>query len=141
MEKNFKPFGMRYKIGYAAGDIGNNFTFFFIASFLMLFYTDVWGIELKTVGTLFVVSRIVDAFTDVGMGTIVDRFAGNKDGKFRPFIKWGAIPVALAGFLLFQSGLKDLSYGAKLVVMYITQTVDKVDEKHKFIYFFYAINA
>lgn len=120
MEKNFKPFGMKDKIGYAAGDIGNNFTFFLVSSFLMLFYTDVWGIEPKTVGTLFVVSRIVDAFTDVGMGTIVDRFAGNKDGKFRPFIKWGAIPVAVAAFLLFQSGLKDLSYGTKLVVMYIT---------------------
>ena len=120
MEKNMKPFGMKDKFCYAAGDIGNNFTFHLVSSFLMLFYTDVWGIEPKTVGTLFVVSRIVDAFTDVGMGTIVDRFAGNKDGKFRPFIKWGAIPVALAGFLLFQSGLKDLSYVTKLIIMYIT---------------------
>lgn len=83
---------MSDKIGYAAGDIGNNFTFFLVRSFLMLFYTDVWGIEPKTVGTLFVVSRIVDAYTDVGMGTIVDRFAGNKDGKYRPFIKCEAIP-------------------------------------------------
>lgn len=120
MNKNIKPFGMKDKIGYALGDFGNNFTFSFVASFLLLFYTDVWGIEPATVGTLFVVSRIVDAFTDVGMGTIVDRFAGNKDGKFRPFMKWGAIPVALAGFLLFQSGLKDLSYATKLIIMYIT---------------------
>ena len=120
MQKTNKPFGIKDKIGYAAGDVGNNFTFTLVSSFLMLFYTDVWGIEPKTVGTLFVVARIVDAFTDVGMGTIVDRFAGNKDGKFRPFIKWGAIPVAVAGFLLFQSGLKDLSYGTKLIIMYAT---------------------
>lgn len=120
MEKNVKPFGIRDKIGYALGDVGNNFTFNFIAGFLMLFYTDVWGIEPATVGTLFVVARVVDAFTDVGMGTIVDRFAGNKDGKFRPFIKWGAIPVAIAGFLLFQSGLRDLPYATKIVIMYVT---------------------
>uniref|UniRef100_UPI00288B20CF MFS transporter n=1 Tax=uncultured Anaerococcus sp. TaxID=293428 RepID=UPI00288B20CF len=120
MQNINKPFGIKDKIGYAAGDIGNNFTFTLVSSFLMLFYTDVWGIEPKTVGTLFVVARIVDAFTDVGMGTIVDRFTGNKDGKFRPFIKWGAIPVAVAGFLLFQSGLKDLPYGTKLIVMYAT---------------------
>lgn len=120
MQKTNKPFGIKDKIGYAAGDIGNNFTFTLVSSFLMLFYTDVWGIEPKTVGTLFVVARIVDAFTDVGMGTIVDRFAGNKDGKFRPFIKWGAIPVAVAGFLIFQSGLKDLAYGTKLIIMYAT---------------------
>lgn len=120
MKTNVRPFGLKDKIGYAAGDVANNFTFTFVSSFLMLFYTDVWGIEPAMVGTLFFVARIVDAFTDVGMGTIVDRFPGNKEGKFRPFIKWGAIPVALAGFLLFQSGFKDFSYTAKVVIMYIT---------------------
>lgn len=120
MEKRTKPFGIKDKIGYAAGDVGNNFTFTLVSSFLMLFYTNVWGIDPKMVGTLFFVSRIIDAFTDVGMGTIVDKFPGNKDGKFRPFIKWGAIPVAVAGFLLFQTGLKDLPMGLKIVIMYGT---------------------
>ncbi|MSS78432.1 MFS transporter [Anaerococcus sp. WCA-380-WT-2B] len=120
MEKRTKPFGIKDKIGYAAGDVGNNFTFTLVSSFLMLFYTNVWGIDPKMVGTLFFVSRIIDAFTDVGMGTIVDKFPGNKDGKFRPFIKWGAIPVAVAGFLLFQTGLKDLSMGLKIAIMYGT---------------------
>lgn len=120
MERTKRPFGIKDKIGYAAGDVGNNFTFTLVSSFLMLFYTNVWGIDPKLVGTLFFVSRIIDAFTDVGMGTIVDKFPGNKDGKFRPFIKWGAIPVAVAGFLLFQTGLKDLPMGAKIVIMYLT---------------------
>ncbi len=120
MQKNVKPFGIKDKIGYAAGDVANNFTFTLVSSFLMIFYTNVWGIDPKLVGGLFFLSRIIDAFTDVGMGTIVDKFPGNKDGKFRPFIKWGAIPVAIAGFLLFQSGLKDLPMGTKIVIMYAT---------------------
>ena len=120
MQKNVKPFGLKDKIGYAAGDVANNFTFTLVSSFLMIFYTNVWGIDPKLVGGLFFLSRIIDAFTDVGMGTIVDKFPGNKDGKFRPFIKWGAIPVAIAGFLLFQSGLKDLPMGTKILIMYAT---------------------
>lgn len=74
MQKNVKPFGIKDKIGYAAGDVANNFTFTLVSSFLMIFYTNVWGIDPKLVGGLFFLSRIIDAFTDVGMGTIVDKF-------------------------------------------------------------------
>ena len=38
MQKNVRPFGIRDKIGYAAGDVANNFTFTLVSSFLMLFY-------------------------------------------------------------------------------------------------------
>ena len=72
-EKNeARPFGARDKWGYLFGDFGNDFTFIFASSYLMVFYTKVWGISAKTVGILFLVSRCVDAFTDIGMGRIVD---------------------------------------------------------------------
>lgn len=111
---------MKDKIGYAAGYVANNLTFHFISGFLMLFYTDVWGLEGTIAAGVFFAARIIDAFPDVGMGTIVDRFPGNKDGKFRAFIKWGAIPVAFAGFLLFQPGLKDMSMTFKIIYMYVS---------------------
>lgn len=41
MQAKTKPFGIMDKLGYAAGDIANNFTFFFVSGYLMLFYTDV----------------------------------------------------------------------------------------------------
>ena len=66
-----KPFGMRDKMGYMFGDFGNDFTFIFASSFLMVFYTKVLGISGGMVGTLFLVARFVDAFTDVTMGRIV----------------------------------------------------------------------
>ena len=72
-ESSGKPFGIKDKLGYMFGDFGNDFTFIFASSFLMVFYTNVLGIDPKMVGVLFLVARIVDAFTDIGMGRIVDR--------------------------------------------------------------------
>ena len=63
-----RDFGRRDKIGYMFGDFGNDFTFIFASSFLMVFYTKVLGISGGMVGTLFLVARFVDAFTDVTMG-------------------------------------------------------------------------
>lgn len=48
-----RPFGTRDKWGYLFGDFGNDFTFIFASSYLMVFYTKVWGISAKTVGILF----------------------------------------------------------------------------------------
>lgn len=73
-EENAKrPFGMRDKIGYAAGDFANDLTFVIAALFMMKFYTDIMGVSAALVGVLMMAAKIVDAFTDVAMGQIVDR--------------------------------------------------------------------
>ena len=99
-ESNGRPFGMRDKLGYMFGDFGNDFTFIFASSFLMVFYTNVLGIDPKMVGVLFLVARVVDAFTDIGMGRIVDRLPASGDGKFRPWLKRICVPVAFVSFLM-----------------------------------------
>ncbi|WP_281526607.1 MFS transporter [Intestinibacter bartlettii] len=76
-----KSFGLKDKVGYLCGDLGNDFTFIFASMYLMIFYTNVWGISPSLVGTLFLVSRCIDAFTDVTMGRIVDKCKTTKDGK------------------------------------------------------------
>lgn len=48
-EQTTKPFGLKDKIGYMFGDFGNDFTFIFASSFLMVFYTKVLGIDSKLV--------------------------------------------------------------------------------------------
>lgn len=118
--KNKSPFGMKDKLGYMFGDFGNDFTFIFASSFLMVFYTNVLGIDPKMVGILFVVARVVDAFTDIGMGRIVDRLPASKDGKFRPWLKRICIPVAFASFLMYQSVLAQASMNVKIIYMFIT---------------------
>lgn len=118
--KKVKPFGFKDKLGYLLGDLGNDFSFMLSSSFLMLFYTKVWGVPASIVGILFLVSRFLDAFTDIGMGTIVDKSAPTKDGKFRPWIKRVAAPVSIMTFLMFQSGLAGASMTVKVIVMFVT---------------------
>ena len=113
-------FGMKDKIGYMFGDFGNDFTFLFASVFLMVFYTKVLGISAGMVGTLFLVARCVDAFTDITMGRIVDKEKPSKDGRFRPWILRMCGPVALASFLMYQGGMKDAPQGLKIVYMFVT---------------------
>ncbi len=119
-EKAVTPFGIRDKIGYMFGDFGNDFTFLLSSSFLLKFYTDVMGLDAYVVGIIMMVARIVDAFTDVGMGRICDRSKGNKHGKFKPWILRMCGPVAIFSFLMYQSALSDIPYAAKIVYLFIT---------------------
>lgn len=115
-----RPFGIRDKLGYMFGDFGNDFTFIFASSFLMVFYTKVLGVGGGAVGTLFLTARFVDAFTDVSMGRLVDSVKPAKDGRFRCWLRRMCGPVALASFLMYQSSLAGASMGVKLVYMYAT---------------------
>jgi glycoside/pentoside/hexuronide:cation symporter, GPH family len=120
-EENAKrPFGMRDKIGYAAGDFANDLTFVIAAMFMMKFYTDVMGVSAALVGTLMMAAKVVDAFTDVAMGQIVDRSGYTAKGKFAPWIRRFAGPVAVASFLIFAPYFADKPMGFKIFWMFFT---------------------
>ena len=116
----FRPFGWRDKVGYMLGNIANDFTFIFASLFLTVFYTDVLGINAGLVGTMFLVSRIVDAFTDTAMGRIADKTKATKNGKFKPWLLRACGPVALASFLMYQTFLMDASMTLRVVYMFVT---------------------
>lgn len=113
-------FGMKDRIGYMFGDFGNDFTFILSSTFMLKFYTDVMGMSAAVVGLVMMFARFVDAFTDVTMGQIVDRSKPTKDGKFRPWIKRMCGPVAIASFLIYQSGFANMPYAFKLVWLIVT---------------------
>ncbi len=115
-----RPFGIRDKLGYMFGDFGNDFTFIFASSYLMVFYTKVLGISGFAVGILFLAARVVDAFTDVTMGRIVDNLRPARDGRFRPWLRRMCVPVAVASTLMYLYFVQDWPYAAKLVYMTIT---------------------
>lgn len=115
-----KPFGIKDKLGYACGDLGNDFFFILVGSFLTVFYTNVLGISGAIVGTLFLVARIVDAFTDIGMGRLVDNSRPGKEGRYRPWIRRMRIPVVIAGILLFIPWAAHLPYALKIVYIFAT---------------------
>ena len=118
--KNVKPFGFQDKFSYMMGNVGCDLMFFLSSMYLLKFYTDVMGVSAAIVGSMMMISRFVDAFTDVTMGQIVDRAPTKAKGKFAPFIRMVAGPVALASFLMYASWFKDMNMTFKVIWMFAT---------------------
>lgn len=108
---------LREKVGYGIGDFGFNLYWANISAFLLIFYTDVMGLAAAAVGTMFLVTRVFDAVTDPLMGAIADR-TRTRFGRFRPYLLWGALPLAFAGVLTWT--VPDLGDTGRLVWAYVT---------------------
>lgn len=105
------------KIGYGLGDTASNIVFQVIVNFMVIFYTDVFGITAAAVGTLMLVVRVFDAITDPIMGGIADR-TQTRWGKYRPYLIWTAIPYAILAVVAFTT--PDFSANGKLIYAYVT---------------------
>lgn len=119
-EDGFGPLGLQEKIGYGLGDMGFNFYWATISGFLAYFYTDVFGISAAAAGTMMLITKIIDAFTDPAMGAIADR-TKTRYGKFRPYLLFAALPLAGAGVLTFTT--PDLDEGGKVIWAYVTYSL------------------
>jgi glycoside/pentoside/hexuronide:cation symporter, GPH family len=111
---------LKEKIGYAVGDTASCLYWQTFSMFLMIFYTDTFGISPAVVGTMFLLSRFWDAALDPIMGIIADR-TETRYGKFRPWILWGILPFTIAGVVLFIT--PDISETGKIIYAYVTYTV------------------
>ncbi|WP_455648058.1 MFS transporter [Lonepinella koalarum] len=114
------PFGMKDKIGYACGDLANNLTFVIVALFMMKFYTDIMGVSAALVGLLMMAAKVVDAFTDVIMGQIVDRSCYTPKGKFAPWVRRFAGPVVISCVLIFAPYFANQPMWFKIFWMFFT---------------------
>ena len=108
---------VKEKIGYGLGDTASNFVFHIVNAFLIVYYTDVLGLNPTAVGTLYAVARIWDAVSDPLMGGFADR-TKTKFGKYRPYLLWLAVPYGAIGCLAFLG--PDFSDSGKLVYAYVT---------------------
>lgn len=111
---------LQEKIGYGLGDMASSMFWKLFGSYLMIFYTDVFGMPAAVVGTMFLVTRIWDSAFDPIVGVIADR-TQSRWGKFRPYLLYLAIPFALIGILTFMT--PDLSDTGKIVYAYITYSL------------------
>src|SRR5690625_7562712 len=93
VDKKLKPLSVVEKAGYAAGDAASNIYFHIFITFLMIFYTDAFGLPAAAMGTMFWESRVVDAIIDPLLGAQADRPNPRCD-KFRPVLFFFADPVA-----------------------------------------------
>lgn len=108
------------KIGYALGDGAANIAWRGVATFLFIFYTDVFGLSPASVGLLMLIARSSDGVSDVIMGIVGDR-TQSKYGKFRPWILWTAVPLAATLSLLFTT--PNLGTTGKIVYAYSTYII------------------
>lgn len=91
-------------LGYLVGPCGALLFNTVMATYLNVYYTDVLGLGTVWGGMFLVVfpiiSKIIDAITNVIMGWIIDRTHTNQ-GKARPWLLLSAPLVAVTGILLF----------------------------------------
>ena len=107
----------RLLIGYGVGDLGINLYFISTMTYLMYFYTDVYGLSAAAAGLLMLVARVIDAITDPIMGMIAER-TETKSGRMRPYILYGALPLGVISVLTFTAIDGDVSF--KLLWAYST---------------------
>jgi GPH family glycoside/pentoside/hexuronide:cation symporter len=108
---------IKEKIGYALGDGAANIAWRGVATFLIIFYTDVFGINPAAVGLLMFLARSFDGVVDIAMGIACDR-TNSKYGKFRPWILWTSIPLGITLSMLFTT--PNLGPTGKIIYAYST---------------------
>ena len=117
--------GIREGIGYMLGDGGNLFVLTYVSSYLKVFYTDILKISTQKVANLFLFTRLWDAINDPMWGTIVAKKKPSKDGKYRPYLKLLAVPLALSQILCFLDVSLSLSEANTLVFAYVTYITEE----------------
>jgi len=93
---------LREKLAYGLGDSAANLVGVTQATFLLFFYTDVFGISAHAAGTILLVSRVIDALSDPIVGMLADR-TNTRWGRYRPWILWTAVPLAIALVLCYTT--------------------------------------
>ena len=85
---------VKEKAGYGCGDLASNFIWASAGNFQNFFYTDIFRLAPAAVAIVMLVSRLFDGFVDVAVGALADR-TKTKWGKFRPYLLWWVLPVAV----------------------------------------------
>jgi glycoside/pentoside/hexuronide:cation symporter, GPH family len=117
MSNETQKVSLRERSFFGFGDLASCLFWMTIMTQLLFFYTDVFGLAPQAAAWMFLISRILDAFFDVVIGMAADR-TKSRWGKFRPYILFGAVPLAVSAVLAFTT--PDFAYGYKIIYAYAT---------------------
>lgn len=107
----------RERFGWASGDFAQNFIYNTVSTYLLFFYTNVFGLPAADAATMFLVVRLVDAINDPIIGTLVDKNT-TRFGKYRGWLLYTSIPLAVMSTLCFFT--PSFSAMGKLIYAYVT---------------------
>ena len=108
---------IKEKIGYSLGDTASHFVWDMVGFWILIFYTDTYGISAAAAGTIMLIARAWDMISDPIMGIIADR-TNTRWGKFRPYILWMALPYSVLAVLTFTT--PDLGQTGKIIYAGVT---------------------
>ena len=112
--KGFYKLSWLKRIGFGSGDLAQNLIYQTVSMYLLIFYTNVFGISAAAAGFMFLVVRIIDVIWDPVVGALVDK-KNPKMGKYRSYLVLGGIPVTGFAILCFWNG-----FSGNLFYAYIT---------------------
>jgi len=112
--KGFYKLSWLQRVGFGSGDLAQNLIYQTIGMYLLLFYTNVFGLDPATVAVMFLIVRLVDVLWDPLVGTFVDKHSP-KLGKYRSYLVLGGIPLSGFAILCFWNG-----FSGSLMYAYIT---------------------
>lgn len=107
------------KVGYGSGDVAGNVVYVLLSAFVMIYLTDTAGLNPGIIGTLMMLSRLFDGFSDIVFGTLMDR-TRTRMGKARPWMFWGFFGCAAMIIAVFAipSSLGDTAKYAWFFIAY-----------------------
>lgn len=105
------------KFGWATGDFAQNLIYTTISTYLLFFYTNVYGLPAVDAATMFLIVRLIDAINDPIVGTFIDKHT-TRFGKYRGYLLYMGLPLAVMAILCFY--VPDFSQLGKLIYAYVT---------------------
>ncbi|KJW12444.1 MFS transporter [Levilactobacillus spicheri] len=105
------------RISYGMSDAADNLVFQMMTTYLLFFYTDVYGLSASSVAILFIVARLADVVESLIIGLMIDH-THSRWGKSRPFFLWYALPYVVFAILTFVT--PPFHATGKLIWAYVT---------------------
>lgn len=90
----------RRYLGYGLGDFAFNFYWLPLQVFLLKYYTDVLGLDSGAAGIIVMICLIWDGLVDPLIGIVANK-TRTRFGRYRPYMLFGAIPLAASFSFVF----------------------------------------
>lgn len=105
MEKNngFYKLSWLQRIGFGSGDLAQNLIYQTICMYLLIYYTNVYGLEPAQAAFMFLIVRVIDVLWDPIIGTYVDKHHPPL-GKYRSYLVLAGLPLTGFAILCFWDG-------------------------------------
>lgn len=106
------------RFNYSISEFGYNSIYAWISSFMAIFLTDQIGIAAGAVSFLTLFVRVFDSINDPLIGSLADRSKDKGKGKYKPWVRWGALAMSIFILLMFAMQ-PDWSMEFKIAYMWI----------------------